>query len=382
LLKNIYIFYASRKGGHRFPTAALSEYLNLNYGNQLNVRVFNLLENDKIGDFFEKITRQGDLWLPKVWQKGYRGLENNNKIFSSFYKFFLALILTNPLLKTLRLANDKLDLILSFQPEVNAVIPFIKNQIRTRIESIIVDYSAHSLWVNDCINCYYVGNDFVANRLIKLGVLPQKIKITGIPQKLTFLNALKTSAADQRQGLGLKSNLPTITIMGGFLGKMVDYFAIIKSIIQTDFNCQVIVVFGKNVNAYKKCLPLIEQAKIIIKPCVNLPDIANVMQAADIIITKPGAVTISEALTLGKPMILLTPKAGSAQELTFAQNIVASGAGLHISDTATVGYLVQQLFENPFQLSQMAEKAKTLGNLNRTATQIIAENILKHLDVA
>lgn len=379
MTKNISIFYASRKGGHRFPTEALSEYLNLKYGNRLKVQVFNLLEKDKIGNFFEKLARQGDLLIPKIWRKGYRHLENDNRLFSSFSKFFLALILSNPLLKILRQATHKIDLILSFQPEVNAVIPFIKNQISARIESIIVDYSAHSLWVNDRIDFYYVGNDFVANRLIKLGVPSPKIKITGIPQKLTFLNALKIPAPDQRHGLGLKSNLPTVTVMGGFLGKMVDYYEIIKSIIQTGFNCQVIVVFGKNVNAYKRCLPLIKQAKITIKPCVNLPDIAQVMQAADIIITKPGAVTISEALTLGKPLILLTPKAGSAQELTFAQNIVAAGAGLHISNTATVGTLVQQLFENPSQLSQMAEKAKTLGNLNRTATQFITENILSHL---
>lgn len=381
MLKNIYIFYASRKGGHRFPAEALSEYINRKYGDKIKVRVFNLLEYGKFGDFFEKLARQGDLLLPKVWQKGYRGLENNNKIFSSFYKFFLTLFLANSLLKVLKLSNN-IDLILSFQPEVNAVLSFLKNQINPPVESVIVDYSAHSLWVNDQVEFYYVGNDFVANRLIKLGVPSPKIKITGIPQKLTFLNALETSVQERRKALGINPDLTTITVMGGFLGKMVDYFKIIKSIVQADFNCQMIVVFGKNVAAYKKCLPLIEQSKITIKPYVGLPDVANVMRAADIIITKPGAVTISEALTLGKPMILLTPQAGSAQELTFAQNIEAAGAGIHISNTKNVGSMVKQLLENPLQLSQMAEKAKALGRLNRTATQIIAENILKHLDVA
>ena len=377
--KNIYIFYSSNKGGHRFPAEALSEYLKLNYGHLLNINLFNLLDYSPVGAILDRIGRWGDLYLPMFWRKGYTQLATNRQFFTTFSKFSLNLILANTLFKLVKFVNNKTDLILSFQAEVNTLFPFIRRKISNRLETVIVDYSAHSLWINNEIDTYYVGNNFVAEKVIKLNVPNHKIIISGIPQKLSFLNVLKTSIRQQRKTLNLNPDLPTFIPMGGYLGKMVDYGLIIKSIIQTNLKCQLVVVFGKNTKAYRKCIPLINQAKITIKPFVAIPDIANVMWAADIIITKPGAVTISEALTLGKPMILVTPKAGSAQEHIFAKNIQDAGAGIHIPKVEAVGNLLKKLSEDQELLSNMAKKSYALGELNRNSNKVIAEGILTNL---
>lgn len=377
--RNIYLLYASRKGGHRFPAEALLEYMKINYSYKMNCQLFNLLDYAKIASILDTIGRLGDLFLPKIWRRGYQHLESNRKLFSRVSRFILSLIFSSTLNKILQSALSKIDLIISFQPEVNVIFPYLKKNLCQRFETIIVDYSAHSLWVQNCIQYYYVGSDFVADKLKNLGVDREKIKVSGIPQKISFFKTQKITISEQRKVLNLNPDLPTITVMGGFLGKMIDYELVIKSIIQANFNCQLIVIFGKNKKAYKRCQKLIEQSPILIRPYVALPDVAEVMWAADIIITKPGAVTIGEAFALGKPLILITPKAGSAQELTFAQNVQASGAGIYISQTKTVGSLVKQLFQNREKLLAMTKKSEALGELNRTATQFIAENILNHL---
>jgi phosphatidylinositol alpha-mannosyltransferase len=374
--KRICILYSSRKGGHRFPAEGLLDYLNPPIGGSKQSALFNLLDYTMVGSRLDALARFGDLFLPKVWRQGYKHLESNRLLFTRLARLALGLIFVNPLKKIL--TTDKFDLVLSFQPEVNAILSFIKNK-RMHFATVIVDYSAHSLWVQNCIESYYVGNQFVAEKLKELGVPAAKIKITGIPQKSSFLNVRQIPITEQRKMLNLDPNLPTITVMGGFLGKMVDYPTIIKSIIQSGFSGQMIVVFGKNKKAFLKSQSLIKQAPITIKPCVNLPDVAGVMWAADIIITKPGAVTIAEALTLGKPLILLTPKAGSAQELTFAQNIQKAGAGFHIAKAELVGSVIKQLLSARFGLKAVAQRAEALGALNRTANQLIAESIYELL---
>ncbi len=383
LPKKICLLYSSRKGGHRFPAEALAEYLGRQKAEsrkQYAVQLFNLLDYTTIGKWLDWLARLGDLYLPKFWRHGYQHLESRHSFFSNLSRFVLKIIFQKALLRVLNLLDNKVDLILSFQPEVNTLFPLIRKDFVRKFETVIVDYSAHSLWVQDWINRYYVGNSFVAEKLKRFGVAEAKIKISGIPQKLSSLNVQKVPIPEQRKLLDLDPNLPTVTVMGGFLGKMVDYPAVIKSVCQTNFKCQMIVVFGKNKKAFAQCRSLIEKAPIPIRPYVALPDVSGVMWAADIIITKPGAVTISEALTLGKPMLLITPRAGSAQELTFAQNIEKAGVGIHIPKAELVGKQLKQLFENPQVLYAMAEKAKILGLLNHTATQTIAESILSEFN--
>lgn len=381
--KCICIVYSSRKGGHKFPAEALANFLARNYSAVLTVNLINILDHSKLASWLDAMWRRGDLKLPALWKKGYSHLENGNSELTNFYKKLMPILVLNPISKAkiLRAIGMKADLIISFQPEVNCVFPWLEERLHTLFHTVIIDYSVHSLWINDKVNRYYVPNPEIAQKVAEFGVPLSKIRVTGIPPRTGFLEVMQKSIPEQRMELKLDPSMPTVLLLGGLLGTMVDYPKVIEAISRITIPHQLLVVFGKNGALRMVCKPIVERARHPIHTYGTVSNMHELMWAADLVVSKPGSVTIAEALVLGKPMVLMDPKAGSAQEMTFSEFVEEMGAGIRVKEVEDVGKVVNSLLASPHKLRSMAERSNELGSFNRLANRNIAQSIIETLAI-
>jgi processive 1,2-diacylglycerol beta-glucosyltransferase len=379
-MREVSIVICSRKGGHKFPAEAITHYLRSHYANEINAKFVNFLDHIPIAGVFDSIGRWGDLKLPVIWKGGYSSLTKGYTLYSSLFKKGMAIALANTSAqRKIKTALGKTDLILSLQPEVNCIAGYLKEWFGVPVQAMVMDYSSHVGWADENISQYYVVNSFVYDQLIEYGIPKERIQITGAPSQRGFEEVTKNSVKVQRQKLGLKENLPTILIMAGYLGKMVDYVGIVNTLLKSNISLQLLMVFGRNRVMYEKFTKEFRNENIHLY--YNIPSIHTVMWAADLIISKPGGMVIADSLTLGKPMMLIDPKAGSLQEIIFADYIEKQGVGIHLKNASDVKNRVKDLFSYPEKLNKLAEESKKLGIKNRTAAKTIAENIKKTLNL-
>jgi processive 1,2-diacylglycerol beta-glucosyltransferase len=146
--------------------------------------------------------------------------------------------------------------------------------------------------------------------------------------------------------------------MGGSLG-----FGNIESIFETllpslsDF--QTIIVCGKNKKLYNK-LERYSNRDVHILEFTD--KIAYYMSVADILVTKPGGMTITEALNIGVPMALISPIPGHEEKN--ARFLLNQGAAISLSAEDSFIATLKQLLYNPTRLSTMKEMAKSLSKPN------------------
>jgi len=95
---------------------------------------------------------------------------------------------------------------------------------------------------------------------------------------------------------------------------------------------------------------------------------------ADLIITKPGGLTSSEALALGKPLLILDPIPG--QEAANSDFLLEGGAAVKVNRVDDLPYRVEQLLASK-RLAGLAKAAKALGRAD--AAKMICAEVVRRL---
>ena len=103
----------------------------------------------------------------------------------------------------------------------------------------------------------------------------------------------------------------------------------------------------------------------------------QLMAVADLIITKPGGLTTSEALAMGKPLLIVNPIPG--QEAANSDFLLERGAAAKLNRTEDLPYRLEQLLGSG-KLAQMAKAAKALGRPR--AAQAICELVVERVQGA
>lgn len=269
-------------------------------------------------------------------------------------------------------------LINSFSPDVVvctqaapcAVISNLKRKQHKSLKliAVITDFKAHAYWICDNVDLYIVPTNEVKSDLIKQGIDKDSIKVLGIPVDPKFQSIVAKTKA--RQNLKLNSDLTTILVMGGGQG-----FGPIKeilgelSLIKTHF--QVIIIAGRNKKLYRSLRKMHKKFPFPVNVMGFTKRIEKVMDAADVIITKPGGMTASEALVKGLPMIIVDPIPG--QEERNSQFLVKQKVALRIDDISDIHKIITELLHPSSILKQMSMRALDLSKPNaaRDCSQVI-----------
>lgn len=373
--KHIVILYCSRKGGHIYPSDALYDFLKTE--NKIEAHLFNLLDYVPVIPMLDRIGRFGDLVFPGLYRNSYRHLQQKDTGFTQIYKSSIQSIMTAPfaIRRILSLIGDA-DIVVSIQPEINVIAAKLSNYIKAIFHTVIIDYAIQRLWLSSGISKYYVGNPELADDLKRIGILGEKVVISGIPVREGFLKIMNKDQEEVRLSLGLEKALPTVLIVCGLLGTMMDFKKLTFQLSQIETPFQAMIVFGENKRARRDCESIIASSKWAIYPYDRVENMDEMMWASDVVISKPGSVTIAEILSLGKASILLSPMAGSAQELVFGDYVGKNGAGIFLRDNSNIKKSLEELLLNPEKIKLMSEQAFKLGTYNRKANRVISDTIL------
>ncbi|GIQ70244.1 UDP-N-acetylglucosamine--LPS N-acetylglucosamine transferase [Xylanibacillus composti] len=202
------------------------------------------------------------------------------------------------------------DVIVSTHPFPSAVIARMKRQgWPVPLCTVITDYDAHSAWIHAETDAYLVPSKEVKEALIEKGVDPDTIEATGMPIHPSF-HGQPDKALIRRQ-FGLRS-MPTVLIMGGGWGLMGEQH-LLEAALEWADQVQLVICLGNNRQALHqlRANPKLDHPNIRLLGYTD--DIHQLMDVADLLITKPGGMTCSEAYAKGLPMLFCNPLPGQEE---------------------------------------------------------------------
>ncbi len=224
---------------------------------------------------------------------------------------------------------------------------------------IVTDFMIHPLWENTYMDYYVLPAPQLTHQLMKKGIPEEKIVSTGIPVKEQF--SVRGDKEEARKSLGLDDKLTVLVMMGSMgFGSMEKFIEELDGC-RVDF--RVLCVCGKNEKAKKEIEARTWTREIIVYGFVNNVDV--LMDAADVIITKPGGLTTSEALAKGLPCIIANPIPG--QEERNMEFLVNNGCAVMINEEYRIDEALYQLLGFDWRIDLLKRAAAEIGKPNATA---------------
>ncbi len=192
-----------------------------------------------------------------------------------------------------------------------------------------------------------------------------KCIVTGNPVRPEILSANHESA---RRALGLTK--PLVLIFGGSLGADRINDTVVSSLQSIVDDASFSVIFGTGDRNYEKIMKRIEEENIpltddiTITPYIN--DMHRVMAAADLVVARSGAITISEIAVLGRPSILIpSPNVVRNHQEQNAREFEAKGAAkVIVEPDLTPEHFFEEIksvIHDKQALASMSENVKQLA---------------------
>ncbi len=280
--KDCIVVYASCGEGHKKAAEALSEYFKFLLCDILDFSPFYIKKIYSSGYRF--IVRQ----MPYLWYGIFLLTENriikwflnkiNLVIFSSFYRF-------------LKEKKPQCVILTHFFPI--SIVKQLKKYFDIKVIVVVTDIGVHPLWVDENVDYYLVPFEYTQKELFKKQIPLHKIKVAGFPLREGFKKTIDHNEIKER--LGLKKDR-TLLLLSSTTGNI----PFLKEILEEfkDFNC--IVIYGRD----KKTKSLLKRVNNpLVKAFSYYPKMWELMDISSFIITKPGGLTVFEALYKKKCLI-------------------------------------------------------------------------------
>ena len=206
-----------------------------------------------------------------------------------------------------------------------------------------------------------------------------KIIMTGNPVRQNVLQTDITKE-DARKAFGLEPDKKTILVVGGSLGARTVNESIINHLDMVEnADVQIIWQTGKYYN--KAIMDTLAQHKPIknLKVMDFISDMGAAYRAADLVISRAGASSISEFCLIGKPVILVpSPNVAEDHQTKNALALVNKDAALYVKDIEAPDTLLDTALKtvnDEAKLASLSENIKKLGLKN--SADVIADEVIK-----
>lgn len=365
-MKKVLIFYGSYGGGHLSAARSIKEYIDTNYKDTETCMVDCI---EYINKALNKVTTKAYSEMAKnahwVWKKVYYGAENGpfSRLNDKTQK--LLSIKLNKILQTY-----KPDLIISTHPFSSHMCAILKKKkkINTKIATVITDYAPHSQWLMHSvyIDYFFVAHDGMKEDLLKRGIKEKQIKVTGIPLSNRFLAHYNKEKILSEFNLS-PDKRTVLFFAGGEQGFGKDkIFNMLKSIIETFPNLQVIAISGKNEKMKQQFDDLVSKTNSdeTVKVLKYTNKIPELMSVSDLVITKPGGLTTTESLASGLPIIVINPIPGQEEEN--AEFLEQKGVAIWIRKNDNIEDELYKVLNSEEKLQSMKINARLLAKKNST----------------
>lgn len=261
------------------------------------------------------------------------------------------------------LTNKLYPTIVDFEPDIliathaftAQILSILRKKFQWHKPSLVVmtDYASHAFWVHRNVDAYVVSNEDMIEELALRGRNRNEIYPYGIPISEKFLKISKKEHILTKYQLS--SNKKIITIMGGSLG-IGNIEEILSEILHIEKSYQIIVLTGKNEKLYDKMKDLQPKCDHCLLPLEYCEEMNDILSITDLLITKPGGLTITESFITGTPLAIYSAIPG--HEVQNADYLIRHGLAVDLGTGENCGHTIETLLEDDLFLQGMKEKSK------------------------
>jgi 1,2-diacylglycerol 3-beta-galactosyltransferase len=372
-MKRIVFLMSDTGNGHRAAAEAISTALKIKYGDAVHCEIVDVFKNytpfpfRNFPEYYPRIVTRSS----RLYGVGYRLSDTPRRA-----RLLASALRVVSRASMHRLSSDYLaDAIVSTHSIVTrpSLSAFTNSKNRPQFITVVVDLvSTHMFWYDKRCDLFLLPTEMAYQRGIKAGIQPGKMVVTGMPVHPRFLSSMLDKPTS-RNLLGWDRDLPTVLLIGGGdgMGRLYD---IAHEINENRLPCQLTIITGRNVALRRRLEAINWNHPVHIYGFAN--NMYELMSASDVLITKAGSLTISEACVVGLPMLLYEALPG--QEEGNLNYIIDFEAGFYAPSTKTiVRRLREMLAEDGSILQRCAANAKKLGRPE--AVWQIAESIWNQL---
>ena len=395
--KKVLIMSASTGGGHNRAARAIKEELESRTIDNMSIECEIVDSLKLVNNTMDKVISRGyeksALYTPKAYGSVYRFSETTIASKNEFK--------TNPLTSLMarkfkHLLNESTpDLIIGTHPFPMIALSTLKknNNIHslslsesfyksTKVDippmiSVLTDYTTHSTWIQNEIDYYIVGHEYVKELLVYEGVDSEKVKAYGIPVEKSFLSHRDRETVLTE--LGLSPEKLTVLLMGGSFGAG-NIKETLEDLIAIDRDFQILVITGRNEHLKDKLSKMLDSTihnkNICLLGYTNKMN--DILASIDVLISKPGGLTTTEALLNDVPMIVPYFIPGQEEEnLDFLTNC---GAALRTTKKYSLPVLLKVLIDDPSRLDNLRKNIKSIRkfdsavNISNLVVDILSSN--------
>ena len=370
-MSHILFLYATEHSGHKRAAEAVRKSLsNFTPGVESSGVGFFTQHYPILGPFLFRLYVDLMQSVPNFWDYLYNSddIASLTEELRSFFHSFNVSKLNKTLSKT------RPDVIVCTQAIPASFIAAEKQRgsIKAPLISVITDFVANPYWPNYGVDCYCVPAEEIKAQLVERNINEKRIVVTGIPIDNSFIGKIPKDEARLR--LGLNPFAPTVLLMGGNHG-LGQIATAVKKLAKHKNNLQIIVIAGYNRPLYRQLMKSHSRNKNI-QIFSHVKNISKLMDASDLLISKPGGLTSSEAMSKLLPMILLSPLPG--QEQRNAAYLKRHGVAEKCENLRQLPHLVENLIAREDRIKKFQRNALKISH--PYASNSVAEQVLRFVN--
>lgn len=347
--RKIIIFSVSFGNGHNQVSAILQKHLKSRGFDTEIIDTF-----DTVSPLFHKIVLESYLNLlrvrPSLWGKLYHYSEENpNSVLLKQFNTFLMKVMYKAL------QSKKADIVITTHPIATAIIANVirKKQIPIQLYALLTDFAIHPMSVHPEVNRYFIASEHLRYFATMYQLEENTFHPTGIPTSKE--NFQHFSKKEWRRKLHLNENMKTVLVAGGGVG-LAKFSKVLAGLEAFDEKIQIVCATGDNKRARQKIERIESKHTIRTLGFTNL--FMEYLKASDVIISKAGGVTMSEALVCETPILIFQPLPG--QEEQNSQFLLNYGAAIKAEVVEEIPVLLDRIIFNDYYSNIMKQNANKI----------------------
>lgn len=284
-------------------------------------------------------------------------------------RFYLQKLNLRPFLKFLQ--SEPWDLVINthFLPAELIASLRRKGQIDLPQVTATTDFDTHRIWVNQPCDRYFTATPEGALYLQHWGVPAADVFATGIPIHPVFSTPKDKGECIGKHGLA--SDRPIVLqLSGGFgVGPIEKIF---HGLLSVERPIQLVTITGRNEDLKTHLSKIKPPDRHKVKIIGFTREIDELMQAADLVVSKPGGLTTSEVLARGSIMVIFNPIPG--QESRNSDYLLENGAAIKANNLATLGFKVNALLQDQSRLESLRANVRRIAR-PRAAFEVVEKSL-------
>lgn len=257
------------------------------------------------------------------------------------------------------LAGERPDVVCCVHWTFAGTMSDLKIAGRTAVPCLVVitDYVSHGEWLHPGVDRYCVPHSLMRDGLLARGIPPERIAVSGLPIERKFQRPLDRDVLMTR--LGLTPGVPVILVMAGAYATLGGVGDVAEILARFSRPVQALAVCSNAPRLRDRVRALAAGSPHLFRVFEYVSNVEELMTVSDLLVTKAGGVTVTEALARRLPMLLYRSIPG--QEESNAEFLVERGAALAAKTPAEVRVALEELLAHPERLAAMRQAAAGLS---------------------